>query len=69
MRCCWSSVPNRITGSSPKTGPWMADAAVMPPPASATACIMIAASVMPRPAPPTDSGMAMPSQPASAMAL
>ena len=32
-------------------------------PDSAIACIMIAASVMPRPAPPYSSGMAMPSQP------
>jgi len=30
---------------------------------------MIAASMMPRPAPPTLSGMQMPSQPASAIAL
>jgi hypothetical protein len=25
IRCCCSSVPNRITGSSPKTGPWIAE--------------------------------------------
>ena len=37
-------------------------------PNSATACIRIAASVMPRPAPPYSSGMAMPSQLPSAMA-
>ena len=34
----------------------------------ATACIRIAASVMPRPAPPDASGIAMPSQLPSAMA-
>ena len=61
IRCCCSSVPNRITGSSPNTGPWIAEAAVMPPPLSATACIITAASVMPSPEPPTLSGMAMPS--------
>ena len=32
------------------------------------ACIMMAASVMPRPAPPYSSGMQMPSQPSRAMA-
>ena len=69
IRCCCSSVPKSMTGSSPKTGPWIVEAAESPPPDSATACIMIAASVMPRPAPPTASGMAMPSHPASAMAL
>ena len=40
----------------------------MAAPDSAIACIMIAASVMPRPAPPYSSGMAMPSQPACASA-
>ena len=69
IRCCCSSVPNSATGCMLKTGPWMLDAAVIPPPDSATACIMIAASVMPRPAPPTASGMATPSQPASAIDL
>lgn len=69
MRCFCSSVPNRLIGSRLNTGPWIVEAAVMPPPASATACIMIAASVMPRPAPPYASGIATPSQPASAIAL
>ena len=64
-RC--SSVPNSATGCMLKTGPWMLDAAAIPPPDSATAVIMIAASVMPRPAPPTASGMARPSQPAAAI--
>ena len=45
----------------------MADAPCRAAPDSATVCIRIAASVMPRPAPPYSSGMAMPSQPASAM--
>ena len=67
MRRCCSSVPNSTTGCMPKTGRWMLEAAVIPPPDSATACIMIAASVMPRPAPPTASGMATPSQPESAI--
>src|SRR5262245_37047451 len=40
----------------------------MAAPDSAMACIMIAASVIPRPAPPYSSGMAMPSQPAAASA-
>ncbi len=69
IRCCCSSVPNSATGCIENTGPWMLEAAVIPPPDSATACIMIAASVMPRPAPPTLSGIATPSQPASAMVL
>ena len=68
IRCFCSSVPNSSTGSRLKTGPWMVEAPVIPAPDSATACIMIAASVMPRPAPPTLSGMATPSQPAPAIA-
>jgi len=40
----------------------------MAPPWLATSCIMIAASVTPRPAPPTSGGIVMPSQPASAIA-
>jgi hypothetical protein len=39
---------------------WMLDAAALPPPDSATVCIRIAASVMPRPAPPTSVGDAEP---------
>ncbi len=46
----------------------MAEAPDIAAPDSATACIMIAASVMPRPAPPYASGIAIPSQPASAIA-
>ena len=40
----------------------------MPPPWRATACIMIAASVTPSPAPPYSTGMVMPSQPPAAIA-
>ena len=47
---------------------WMAEAPDMQAPDSATACIRRVASVMPRPAPPYSSGMAMPSQLPSAMA-
>jgi hypothetical protein len=65
-RCCWSSVPNRIIGSSPKMLMWTAEAPLIPAPLSAIACIITAASVMPRPEPPNFSGMAIPSQPASA---
>ena len=43
-------------------------AALMAPGESAIASIMTSASVTPRPAPPTSSGMAMPSQPPSAIA-
>ena len=46
-----------------------AEAPDSPAPDCAIACIMIAASVTPRPEPPYSSGMQMPSQPASAKAL
>lgn len=39
---------------------WMAEAPDMPAPLAAMVSIMIAASVMPRPAPPYSSGMQMP---------
>jgi hypothetical protein len=45
-----------------------ADAPVMAAPDSAIPCIMSAASVIPSPAPPYASGMAMPSHPAAARA-
>src|SRR5258708_5104504 len=48
--------------------PCTAEVADIPPPWLATSCIMIAASVTPRPEPPYSSGMVMPSQPASAIA-
>jgi len=52
----------------PKRLTWMVDAAENPPPPRVTACIMMAASVTPSPAPPSSTGMVMPSQPASAIA-
>jgi hypothetical protein len=45
-----------------------AEAPENPAPDSAIACIITAASVMPRPAPPYGSGIAMPSQPSRAIA-
>ena len=47
-----SSVPNTITGLSPKMFMCRAEAPEKAAPDSATACIMTAASVMPRPDPP-----------------
>ena len=49
MRCFCSVVPNTTTGLSPKMLMWIAEAPDIAAPDSATACIMIAASVMPRP--------------------
>ena len=46
-----------------------AEAPDRPAPVAEMVCIISAASLMPRPAPPNASGMAMPSQPASARAL
>lgn len=69
MRRFCSSLPNTTTGISPNTLMWMLDAPLMQAPDSATACIMMAASCTPRPAPPYACGMASPSQPASPMAL
>jgi hypothetical protein len=63
-----SGVPCTTMGCGPNRLIWTEDVAAMPPPWLATSCIMIAASVTPRPAPPYSSGMVMPSQPASAMA-
>ena len=45
-----------------------AEAPEKPAPDSAIACIITAASVMPRPEPPNSSGIAMPSQPSLASA-
>ena len=69
MRLFCSSVPNTTTGLSPKMFMCSAEAPDKPAPDCAIACIISAASVMPRPEPPYSSGMAMPSQPASANAL
>ena len=63
-----SSLPNTTTGFRPKMFMCTAEAPEKPAPDSAIACIMIAASVMPSPAPPYASGMAMPSQPSLANA-
>ncbi len=68
QRAFCSGVPNTTIGCGPKMLMWIADAALIPPDDRATACIRIAASVTPRSAPPYASGMAMPSQPASAIA-
>ncbi len=63
----WASEPNFTSGIGPKMLRWIADAPEKPAPDCATVCITMAASVRPRPAPPTLSGMATPSQPPSAM--
>ncbi len=47
---------------------WIAEQAAKVPAEEPTVCIITEASVTPRPAPPQSSGMAMPSQPPSAMA-
>src|SRR6516225_8560260 len=67
QRRFWSSDPFTTMGCGPNRLICTADAEVMPPPWLATSCIMIAASVTPRPAPPYSSGIVMPSQPASAI--
>src|SRR5262249_27002371 len=56
------------TGCRPKMFMCTADAPDIAAPDSAIACIIRAASVMPRPAPPYSSGIAMPSHPPSASA-
>ena len=63
-----SSVPNTTAGCSPKMFMWIADAPESPAPVAEIVCIISAASVMPSPAPPCASGIAIPSQPASASA-
>jgi hypothetical protein len=68
MRAFCSAVPNTTTGIGPKMFICTADAPVMPAPDCAMACIITAASATPSPAPPTASGMQMPSQPSSAIA-
>ena len=68
QRAFCSAVPKTTIGCGPNRLMCTAEAAAMPPPWLATSCIMIAASVTPRPAPPYSGGMVMPSQPASAIA-
>ena len=65
MRFFCSSLPNTTTGLSPKMFMCSAEAPDKPAPDSAMACIISAASVTPRPAPPYSSGMQTPSQPSS----
>ena len=57
-----------FTGSIPKIDRWMAEQPFIAAPDAATSSSTIDASVMPRPPPPYCSGMAMPTQPPSAMA-
>ena len=52
MRRFCASLPKTTTGSRPKMFMWIEEAPVIAAPDSATACIMIAASVMPSPLPP-----------------
>ena len=52
IRFFCSSLPNTTTGLSPKMFMCSAEAPERPAPDSAIVCIMIAASVTPRPAPP-----------------
>ena len=68
MRAFCSAVPKTTTGIGPKMFMWTAEAPVIPAPDCAMACIITAASATPNPAPPTSSGMQMPSQPSSAIA-
>src|SRR6266700_2665470 len=63
-----SALPKTTTGFSPKMFMWIDEAPENPAPDAATSCIINAASLMPSPAPPYAVGMAMPSQPALAMA-
>src|SRR3981081_435714 len=63
-----SGVPFTTIGCGPNRLMCTAEVADIPPPWLATSCIMIAASVTPRPEPPNSSGIVMPSQPASAIA-
>src|SRR3954469_11548981 len=68
MRRFCSSVPKTTTGLRPKMFMCTVEAPEKPAPDSAIACIITAASVMPRPEPPNCSGLAMPSQPSLASA-
>jgi hypothetical protein len=64
QRAFCSAVPCTTMACGPNRLMWMVEAAEKPPPPRVTACIMMAASVTPSPAPPSSSGMVMPSQPA-----
>jgi hypothetical protein len=63
-----SALPKTTTGCRPKMFMCTADAPDRPAPVAEMVCIIKAASLMPRPAPPYSSGIAMPSQPESASA-
>ena len=65
-RC--SSEPNTTIGCGPKMLMCIDDAAAIAPDEFATVCISTAASLTPSPAPPYASGIAIPSQPPSAIA-
>ena len=68
QRAFCSGVPCTTIGCGPKRLTCTEATAAMAPSLRATSCIMMAASVTPRPAPPYSVGMVIPSQPASAMA-
>ena len=62
------SEPKWMTGAGGNMKKWTGDAPLVAAPDRQIACRMIAASVMPSPAPPYCSGMIVPSQPRSAKA-
>ncbi len=68
MRAFCACVPNTTTGLSPKMFMCTADAPDIAAPDWATACIMIAASVIPSPDPPYSCGMHIPRNPSAASA-
>ena len=68
MRCRRSSLPWRMIGMGGKTAKCTGEAPDSPAPEAQIASSIRTASVTPRPAPPYASGMASPSQPASANA-
>ena len=67
-RAFCSPVPATTIGIGPKMLRWIAEAALIAPAESVTACIITAASASPSPLPPCSAGIAMPSQPPSATA-
>src|SRR3546814_16554350 len=66
MRCFCSSVPNCTTGFQPKIFIWTAEAPLSPAPDWLIGCILIAASVIPKPHPPYSPVIQIPSQPSPA---
>ena len=67
-RAFCSPVPATTIGIGPKMLRWTAEAALIAPAESVSACIITAASASPSPLPPCSAGIAMPSQPPSATA-